>query len=705
MSSPLHPDVFPKVLRNYVAMANIYAAVSEVIPANDPDKGDARRFVDRLAPDALNDVGLQLRALVAELDRRGSLAEFRRQLMVTDPNNYVLENILADSVPVDDAGRLAEAAVQSIRNRIEPFLDSKLFFDAMPAARHRVCAIAVDGMVEGSGFLIGPDLVMTARHVLDSPPLAAPPLIRRIPAAQAGDEPTEVHAPGSDRRLSCIFDYMGLLISTFPRDDPPKGVLIADVAANWLAWSSQRHPHDGIGHLFPDPPSITKRLDCAIIRLAERVGEMATDRSGRNIRGWLHLDEDLADLSDGQVLALLQYPARSPQKFGSGTYKAAAAGRTRLWYSTEAAGGSSGAPCFDSQCRVVAFHNAGRPSTPEEGIDTKLCNQGVFIVPVISALPEDLLEEVRNASAPSSSLWSVGEGDEIHPLLGRGNFCSWIAEMSGPAPAKRVIVVEEAETDHLAGNSGKSFSTRILRTVMRGRPGLVIEFEAKAIKAAEPDAFLKALAAQAGLAIADNPPPPKPVEERQLTRWWANDLPNWFAGLVEDGARASGAASRDLSSTTGEEELVLAPIWIVIDDIHKNAILEPMRECLAGMIGITESTTTLPPGLRALRWLVIGHVPDFVRERAIEYERETISQRDIGRTEWDDCCRAAFRSKGLLDRYAPGDADGFYDFAHEDNETLSAFAQTKQPSEGYLARLAVAARRAISLMINKAMAG
>jgi hypothetical protein len=698
MVSPLHPDIFPKVIRNYVAMANVYAAVADVIPSDDRDGGDPRKYVDRLAPDALNDAGRQLQLLVRELERLGKIDEFRHALSINDPNNFYLASLLADAVPVDEHGRIADSALQSIQNRTEPFRDSELFFNTMPAARHRVCAIAIDGAVAGSGFLIGPDLVMTARHTLDL--LGRPPLIRTSPPGSASKEAA---VDGSDQRLNCVFDYLGMLIGAFPKANPPKNVLLADLAPDWLAWSSQRHPQDGVGHVFRDPPSITERLDCAIIRLAQRVGEMATDRGGGRIRGWFELPHEMDDLTEGQIIALLQYPAGGPQKFGDGRYKAYAAGRTRLWYSTDAAGGSSGAPCLDSQCRVVGFHNAGNPRQPESGIDTATCNQGVAILPVVKALPEDLLEAVRSANAPESALWSVGDAEEIRPLLGREKLRGWIGHMAGAAPAKRVVVVDDADPPRGAGRTGKTFSARILRAMMKSRPGVVVQFDSEQLQGVEPDAFLKDLAAQAGLPTSASELPARPTEERQLTRWWANDLPHWFAGLVEDAARASGSAARESSTGPGEDEIVLAPIWIVIDRIHEHALPEPLRECIAGLIGVTDPLINLPPGLRALRWLIIGHVPDFILDKSIEYERDSLAQSDLGEAEWVACCKAAFQSRGLLDRFSPGEAADLRDYAELQNPVLRTFAETGCPDESYLTELAGAAANAIALMLKRAV--
>jgi hypothetical protein len=138
-------------------------------------------------------------------------------------------------------------------------------------------------------------------------------------------------------------------------------------------------------------------------------------------------------------------------------------------------------------------------------------------------------------------------------------------------------------------------------------------------------------------------------------------------------------------------------MWIMIDDLDKHPPAKAMQECLAGLIGITDTAAELPPGLRALRWLLIGHIPDFVRDHSIEYELDSISQRDLGVEEWEACCRAAFISKGQLDSYVPDLAITFRDFAFQTNPVL----QAGPPGPEYLSTLASTLALTIRKMTSK----
>ena len=62
-----------------------------------------------------------------------------------------------------------DAALQSFVNENEPFLASASIQDSLPKILRTVCAVGLGSVIKelrGSGFLIGPDLVMTNCHVI-----------------------------------------------------------------------------------------------------------------------------------------------------------------------------------------------------------------------------------------------------------------------------------------------------------------------------------------------------------------------------------------------------------------------------------------------------------------------------------------------------------------------------------------------------------
>jgi hypothetical protein len=386
------------------------------------------------------------------------------------------------------------------------------------------------------------------------------------------------------------------------------------------------------------------------------------------MRGWIKLpDPDQVSVHRDDPIAILQHPGGGPQGMDKGVYFDTDGSQTRIWYTTEAAGGSSGSPCFDREAGILGFHNAGRP-TSYNG-ETKDCNQGVRIDHVARALPTHIIKHSRDGTPRESALWSLSDrSDNPIPVLGRTEFKAAVLQLFDPHAAKRMIVVNEANDAEPVGKSGKSFSAGILKAIARDRPALVLEFSARELATATPEDFLGELCRRIGIDPAQyEPMPPKPSDERQAARWQSTELPDWFGQLLEDRAMAGAIAAQERAApgetgaATGRELVIKELIWIVIDDIHKWPPVRGMKELLAGMAGITDTQQVLRAGLKALRWLIIGHIPDFVRDRDHKYLPDTVSQSSIGKKEWVDCLRAYFLSSGKPDDFNEAVAQALYD--------------------------------------------
>jgi hypothetical protein len=674
MADPYAPGILAKILLRYVPQVTIQNAVEPILPAD--ITGDARKdFIARLRPNALNDLPILMEALATELSARRLLIPFVNTLLRLQPADIRLQAIFGRSVDVDDNGKLTEGQLQSLRNRREPFQNSKIYGDLIYFTRNQVCAIWVKGisgragLIEGTGFLISPDLILSARHVFEGAlqKVAVPnPDINALPTTKDQEIPGAV--------IKCIFDYWTPIVPSDVLMPPPSSITVIDAAPQWLVWSSQQHPSDGLTHIFGAPPDISERLDCAVIRLARPIGAEAFRSGGGLMRGWVKLPPAKpamapASVLPGDAIAILQHPAGGPQGTDKGDFVQIDPSSTRLWYTTEAAGGSSGSPCFDSDATLVAFHNAGRP-TAFLG-PTQDCNQGVNIDFVVRALPNTVVQQSQQGASRESALWSLSD-DQEHPIpvLGRTEFKKAALALFDPRSAKRMIVVEEAKAVEAIGKSGKSFSKGILKAIARDRAGLVLEFSAYDLKPMAPEDFLREVGRRIGIDAQQlEKPPPKPQDERQMARWWSNDLPDWFGGLVEERAVSTGTIAHDTADSgpaglaTGRNLVINEVIWFAIDDIHKAPPNAGMKELLAGLAGVTDTQPVLRAGLRALRWLVIGHVPDFVRERSIQYEPDTVSQDMIGEQEWYDCLLARFTSAGELDRFNASVAKALYKFS------------------------------------------
>lgn len=656
MVTALSPETFPKVLAKYASWAAVMEAAQATLPS---EMEPARRqtYVEALAPDAINDSLKLWKALVEDLVNRQKFDAFVTALYQGSKASSDLAHILNGAVGVDEHGNIDEAALQSINNKVKPFFNAEDFSIWLKSHMPCVCAIWVDdGLddagIRGTGFLIAPDLVLTARHVV----------LGLIGVTETGNmvdgfpETRDLQQKASAPKLCCVFDYRAL-VSNFKRDPPPPECTVVNAASDWLEWSSFTDVRDGRTHDFAGLPSIASRLDCAVIRLATPIGIKADPRLGGRMRGWLQLNGAVPALKKQELITILQHPDGLPQNFAMNAFRAQDATNSRIWYDTDTDNGSSGSPCFGRTLDLVAFHNAGRPKHYQG--ETERCNQGVRIDHVISALPPAVTSASRNPPPVDVKLWSLSPDlASPRPVLGREEFKQRVLELMQPDVERRLLVVDEAENVKAVGKSGKSFSAELLRALSRGRSVSIVEFEAKELRTMAPDAFLREIGRRINLTQLDTVPE-KPKDERQWTRWWANDLPHWFGELLEQRAAAAdtarvdtaGEAERDVVAATGQKVVLRDLLWIVIDNVHRYPPEGAMKELLAGMMAITDTDQVLEPGLRSLRWLVIGHVPDFVRERSIEYWRDTVSQEEIGDAAWVGCVRTAFESEGAADKF------------------------------------------------------
>lgn len=196
-----------------------------------------------------------------------------------------------------------------------------------------VCAI-VSGPHNGTGVLIGPDLVLTAYHVID-----------------------HVTERADIDGMHCYFDYVEDGADSPAGGGMEVGVLAVDVC------SSPPSP----GDLEGGPPEFRRDLlDYAILRLNSPMGRRPA-RDGRP-RGWVRLPREpvVPDIED--EIYLFQHPEgdnffhrQQPLRYGLGEVVDVLEHAARFVHTAGSAPGSSGGPCFDvsKDFAFVGLHNAG----------------------------------------------------------------------------------------------------------------------------------------------------------------------------------------------------------------------------------------------------------------------------------------------------------------------------------------------------------
>ena len=196
---------------------------------------------------------------------------------------------------------LQRIALQSLS-----FYNTSEWRNLMAARERAVCRVEFPcetGM--GTGFLVGPDLVMTNYHVL------------------------ELFIVGSRKpsEICCRFGYQT------SGDGQPidMGVAYA-LADDWLVASSP-----------------ISDLDYAIVRLRDAASLAAANR--------LPLKPLAHAFDTGESLFLIQHPKAAPLKIASGGV--VKADGKRVFYLANTLRGSSGSPCFTANWELVALHRSG----------------------------------------------------------------------------------------------------------------------------------------------------------------------------------------------------------------------------------------------------------------------------------------------------------------------------------------------------------
>jgi hypothetical protein len=311
--------------------------------------------------------------LIAWALREGRLEELIQQARNRNPGNPDLKAFWQWYISSNPTQPQRE--MERIVRRGNPLLDVVQWRTRLAALEAQVCRIEIPDDLDttyGTGFLVGPDLVLTNYHVMAS-------VIR---------DPTL--APS----VTLLFDYKQL-------DDGKtlnSGCKYGLAAADWLV--DQSPPSEADLLVTPqDQLPGEDELDYALLRLEAEIGSRPVDsrRQEENppppLRGWIKMSSDLYPFTADSPLLILQHPDAAPLKLAldmdailnvDTTGKGLNGNGTRVRYRTNTEGGSSGSPCFNHKWDLVALHHSGDPNFAET--HRPQYNEGIPITGVIGSL-------------------------------------------------------------------------------------------------------------------------------------------------------------------------------------------------------------------------------------------------------------------------------------------------------------------------------
>lgn len=215
----------------------------------------------------------------------------------------------------------------------------------------QVCLIEVQTGQElfyGTGFLLGPDIVMTNYHIVEE----------------------VIDGSRSHHKVKIYFDYK--------LDEHGKIQSIGkihELAEDWHIDHSENSDLDLKKHEAIIDVEAHK-LDYALLRLKDSPGTAVLGNDQQIMRGWMELPTEKYDFKTNEPLFILHHPGGDRLKLAMNTHsvKSINTNGTRLWYLTGTRHGSSGAPCFTVRWQLVAIHQSGDPDYQKEHGDY---NQGI----------------------------------------------------------------------------------------------------------------------------------------------------------------------------------------------------------------------------------------------------------------------------------------------------------------------------------------
>ena len=296
------------------------------------------------------------------------------------------------------------------------------------SARRRICKVdVIAGSVtsgenitasSGTGFLIGPSVVLTSFHVVKD-------LVNEQLPNTGGRTPKD----GSASMLIVTFDFA---------TDQHEPEIYKVAADNWLIGSSLPHPAELGSVDTAEVIDLSGNLDYAAILIA---GSPGSERGHYDI-------QNLVEPTFKAQAHLMQHPLQLKQRFTTGelTGFRPDSGEERLLHTANSGSGSSGGLLLDGNYQLVGLHQGEIPG-PGRLVES---NTAISAIAIARDFARQNIDPLR-----SDYVYQHRIADKSRPIVGRQNCQDWAR--SGD-PLVRVF--------NRGGRRGHSFSEFIMRACL-----------------------------------------------------------------------------------------------------------------------------------------------------------------------------------------------------------------------------------------------
>lgn len=304
------------------------------------------RIQDITAPAPMPQVVL---AVIEYVETRDWVHELIAAARAGNPTNVGLFKVSA-AIGLEPGGPRAapvpEEALARVSANLERMVDPQRgiadlgsFAAKIQELLHRVCAVEL-GNEWGTGFLIGPETVLTNHHVVAK-------------AIEGSFDPSSIRVR---------FDYQRL------RDGvTTNGGVVHELADDWLVHATPHSTVDLQPYEETKSPGGTE-LDYAVLHTRENVGGESASGPTEARRGWVVPRIQAYEFPLDTFLMVVQHPCHDPISYDSAddAVMRVNANGTRVHYRINTLGGSSGSPVLDRNLDLVALHHGGEPGSPDQ---------------------------------------------------------------------------------------------------------------------------------------------------------------------------------------------------------------------------------------------------------------------------------------------------------------------------------------------------
>lgn len=247
---------------------------------------------------------------------QGTLGDFVAAALKDRPDDAELRALAqkASAAHPPDSGRALGGSLEAQIAKRSMRIDFGRFMGRLHQVERRICHIQTPENL-GTGFLVGPNSVLTNYHVVEG----------------------LVKGSYHFSQVQCRFDY---------NSESPESHRVG------LSGPSLSHSPYSASDLTGEGEPAPGELDYALLPLADPVGDA---------RGWYRLDPLPRIVAVNDFIFVCQHADGVELQLAFGEVVEFPGKATRLRYDTATAGGASGSPCLTPELELVGLHHAADP--------------------------------------------------------------------------------------------------------------------------------------------------------------------------------------------------------------------------------------------------------------------------------------------------------------------------------------------------------